>query len=414
MRLSFIVILFIVFLVALLPSCSRQVSPIKTLNDLEKPFGVDSGPAQLMNPVYFNIFIDGTESMYGFTNENGELFHTINKIANKIPNNATTTFYKFGAKPTKMGSDFRTCLQLISQRNFYDQPTTDLSQPFDFIEQDPRASNSINLIFTDGLQSTPQADADLVNFSKRLHDFLGSNGYFSFMGKLAQFEGRYFSLKAGKYIDFGNTGKRPFYCLAFSNQKYADYLRDKVGKCFDDYTFDFGKIDENKLRYAFPPATSDAQGLEGRDSSVNENQALPLSVYSLRKNPKTLEISLKNYEERFGRNIQYQISYKAPEKGAVYKLVMPKPSDAQIRKIDENVLTIAIPNIINNNGDYLIRFAFRKSIPQWIVSWNTDDDSSIDNQSKTYKIKNWIDYILEKSESDESLVSTQYFVQITK
>ena len=160
----------------------------------------------------------------------------------------------------------------------------------------------------DGVQSTQHSQQDYVIFAKELNSYLEGNGFFALMGKLVSFEGSYYSEYARKYIDIEPGGKRPIYCLAFGNRKYADFVQKKIRDLFEN-CFDFGVILPNHLKY-----TEDEEGKNVPEelNHIGNDEKLPVAYFTLDKGHfQYLKFNLKGYEDRFGTTIDYAIAYQA-------------------------------------------------------------------------------------------------------
>jgi len=388
-------------------SCKPPCNPPDSLDELERPFGVSSGPPQDDKPKSINVFIDGSGSMKGYTHPGGEYYSTFKLLLSRLPSDAEIKLYRFGPNSSPLMGDFRSNLNDILSSNFYHYSTTDICSPLGIIAKD---KGSINLILTDGLDTSSGASGYQVEFARSLRQHLGDKGYFSLMGKRARFQGRYFSIKEKQYIDLGNDAKRPLFCLALSNRRYADYIREKIGSLFDN-TFDFGKLDNNELRYTYG---KDGKTIpEGLSHSIDASR-LPLTEYRLKGNGKELQFCQKNYQDSYGKVIDYRIAYK-PFRDSLYKLIENKKGTVVAEEASkQNEISYNIPFDLDKKGDYLIRITYRKTLPQWISDWSTDDDSQIENQTKAYMLKEWMQYILENFGDLESLSTTQYYFYICK
>ena len=189
------IIIFIVFILGFLISGCAKCPSFQELADLEKPFGVESTQAKT-DPQHFNIFIDASYSMEGYATANGDLFRIVSAIVTRIPNTENIKFYQFGTESNELQGDISQNLNLILDTEFYKQQDTDLNKPFEQIFGDREA---INLIFTDGVQSTgPKSRAGYTMFAINLKKHLGEHGFFSLKGTQASFEGTYYVEKNGK------------------------------------------------------------------------------------------------------------------------------------------------------------------------------------------------------------------------
>ncbi len=381
---------------------------LSLLSEYEKPFGLISSEAQ-DPPRKFNVFIDASASMYGFTANNSTFHDIISSVISRIPQDASIQLYGFGRDSIKLEGDLRRMLHTISDRRFYNHEHTDLCKPFDeHIKNDP---SSVNLIFTDMVQSTEHAEQDRVIFARHLKSYLGDNGFLSLMAIQADFLGDYYSEKVGGKINVPEGSTRPLYCLAFGHRKYSKFIEDKIGNLFS-YSFEFGNTKPNKLRCTDNmDRINDPENLMLEDNLVN----LPVSCFLLDKGQtEALKLTMSGYEDRFGKVLDYSIAYRS-KKDSVY---------TEMKNIGGNIIADVLPDStkisfnlpFNNNspGAYIVRLTFRKTLPNWISKLSTDDDTKLDNINKTYKLDSWMRFIMDNFEDYKYLATTQYYIQINR
>jgi len=388
-------------------SCSSGFSKPKSLEEIEKPFGIPSSEKPVV-PKSFNIIVDVSASMCGYTGENSGFLNLINTIIAKIPQDANINFYSFGQNSLKMEGDLRTNLYKLNRRDLYKEPRTDLTKPFNLIRED---KNSVNLIFTDGVQSTQHSQQDYVIFAKELNQYLEGNGFFALLGKQVPFEGSYFSEYKKKYINIEPGGTRPVYCLAFGNSKFAEFIQKKIRDLFDN-CFDFGIVQPNHLKYTY-----DESGKNEPEKllHIGNDEKLPVSYFKLGTGHiQYLKINLKGYEDKFGTTIDYAIAYQAKSNPKFIEL-QDKRGTLKANKLSAvDKITFKIPFEEDKAGIYRILLSFRKTLPTWIKEWNTDDDSKIEFQNKTYHLANWMQFILDNFEDYKYLTTTRYYLQIER
>ena len=403
-----------------LSSCGTPVDRFSKISDLEAPFGISTDIPQ-NRPSKIKIFIDASSTMYGFTDKDGEFIQTINNIVSRLPLEIEVILYKFGENFEEVQGDLRNNLHAISRQSFYGLPYTDLCMPFELIKED---KNSVYLIITDGVQNSrdplrrtasslrePERteSPEYVEFARRLRDFLGEDGYVSLMGKIGTFKGHYWSVKTKRSIVF-NPGPRPFYCLAFGNRIYSKFIRDYIQVAFGNNNFDFGIINPNTLR--FDPKSQQEKKFT-MYGEYKGRTVLPVVTYKLLDDRKELLIRLKDYHDSFGTVVDYRTMYKAPH-DSLYRSYNENAGMVQARDLEDvHSIEINIPFKQNNPGNYLTRLTFRKTMPQWIREWSTDDDSKLENSYRTYKLEQWMQYILNSfGQDNESLSTTQYYIHV--
>jgi len=410
---NLIKVLFIVLIMGILVSCGVCPTP-SSLPELQKPFGISPDEKQVL-PQNYNIFIDVSGSMKGFVSQESEFLNIINTLISLIPdtnqeNQALSEhvrFFTFGKTINPLKGDLKSSLHTIADPNIYNQNITDLNNPFEYIFGDQR---SVNLIITDGVQSTHFAGQDQVIFSKNLKKYLGDNGFFSFMGKQVSFEGRYPTEKTGKTIVLEHGGKRPLYCLVFGNRKYSEFINKKISDLFDEH-FDFGNMTPNNLRfYQRKDGSTDASKLQ----HLGDDLRLPLTKYEFKGFTKDLSFYLKGYEDRLGKIIDYRIAYISKTDSTYQQIYKSEKALTASTSDTGDYLSFTMPFQYEKKGCYLIRITFRKTLPQWIIAWDTNDDSKIDNQNKTYRLKPWMESILNSFDDYEFLSTTQYYLHVTR
>lgn len=392
-------------LVILLSGCAKCASFVK-LEELEKPFGVESTQA-ITDPQHFNIFIDASKSMCGYTSDNSDLFKIINTVMSRIPNNATIKFYQFGSESSELLGDLRQNLHSIEEKKFYSKEDTDLNEPFKHILDDRRA---VNLIFTDGVQSTAHAQADYAMFAINLKNYLGEHGFFSLKGVQASFGGYYYSEKNRTSLNIPSGSTCPLYCLTFGDRKYAKFITEKFSDLFENH-FDFGFTSDNKMDFV-----DRANGVSLPKGLVfnNDDYNLPLTYYTLTGQAQELNFNLKGYEDYFGKTIDYSIAYMA-EKDTTFSIISNSHGlvTADVTPGTDH-LSLTIPFSHNDEGCYLIRLTFRKTLPKWVEEWSTDDDSKVENQQKTFNLANWMGFIMNSFEDYKYLSTTQYYLHVER
>ena len=121
------------------------------------------------------------------------------------------------------------------------------------------------------------------------------------------FEGSIILNMPENILILNQEGKRPIYCLAFGNRKYADFVQKKIRDLFEN-CFDFGVILPNHLKY-----TEDEEGKNVPEelNHIGNDEKLPVAYFTLDKGHfQYLKFNLKGYEDRFG-TIDYAIAYQA-------------------------------------------------------------------------------------------------------
>ena len=399
-------LIVIVFVMGFLMSCCSKCPLFHELTDLEKPFGVESTQAKT-DPQHFNVFIDASMSMYGYTGDNSDLFRIINTVISRIPNNATIKLYRFGRGSSELQGDLRQVLHSISNRKFYNEGDTDLNEPFKHILDD---RNSINLIFTDGVQSTAHSLSDYVIFARNLKSYLGEHGFFSFKGTQASFEGYYYSEMKKASLNIAPGSTRPLYCLTFGDRKYAKFITDKFSDLFENH-FDFGFVSDNKMDFV-----DNVDGVSVPKGLVfnNDDYDLPLTRYTLKNQAQELNFNLKGYEDSFGKTIDYTVAYMA-KTDTSYSVIDDAHGNVNAEvTIGTDRASFIIPFPYKDRGCYLIRLTFRKTLPKWIEEWSTDDDYKIENQQKTFNLANWMGFIMDSFEDYKYLATTQYYLHVDR
>ncbi len=382
--------------------------PPSELSFYESPFGVISAEAQ-DPPKKFNVFIDASASMYGFTSKGSKFHHIISSVISRIPQDASIQLFGFGRDSIKLEGDLRRMLHTISDRKFYSQEHTDLCKPFDeHIKSDP---NTVNLIFTDMVQSTKYAEQDRVIFARLLKSYLGENGFLGLMATQAEFVGDYYTEKVDGKIKVPDGSTRPLYCLAFGHRKYSGFIADKFGNLFSN-TFEFGNTSPNKLR-----CTDNADYINDPKNFLFEKNIvdLPVSRFLLKKGQTdALKITMSGYEDRFGSVMDYSLAFRGKADSIFTEMKTPGENIRTESLPDSTRITYKIPFNNNKPGEYLVRLTFRKTLPSWIRDFTTDDDTRLDNVNKTYKLDTWMRFIMDNFEDYKHLATTQYYIHINR
>lgn len=394
--------------ILLLPGCESYKKRPETLEDFEKPFGVVSTITE-STPKNVNVFIDASGSMHGFTFEGSKFYNIIYTLISYIPEDANIQLYGFGRTSVELKGDLRSRLADISKRDFYSQSHTDLCKPFDeHIKDDP---NSVNLIFTDMVQSTEHASGDRVVFARLLKGYLGDNGFLSLMATQADFTGDYFIEKGGGKITVSDGSTRPLYCLAFGHRKYAGFVQGKMEDLFE-HSFEFGNTASNKLKCIDNVGgISDPEIFLLDDSSIEH----PVSYFKLKKgHTDYLKITMAGHEDKFGRILDYDVAYMGKADTTYVKL----PDGKGMVEVDslagDGKISFKLPFNQTSPGCYIIRLTFRKTLPGWISELSTNDDSKLENLNKTFMLETWMKFIMNSFDSYEHLATTQYYLSINR
>lgn len=396
-----------IFMLAVCAGCV-ECDPPTDLTGYEKPFGVVSADAP-SPPKSFNVFIDASRSMYGFTVPNSKFHDIINSVISRIPQDAKIQLYAFGRSSVELEGDLRKMMHTLSDRNFYSQTHTDLCKPFDeHIQSDP---NSVNLIITDMVQSTEYAAQDRAIFARLLRQYLGEDGFLSLMATQADFQGDYYTEKAPSTIKVGDASTRPLYCLAFGNRKFSKFVQDKIGTLFE-HSFEFGTTSENKLDRA-----DNSDRRDDPESFIFErnDEDLPVSEFILKKgHTDYLKVAMSGYEDRFGKTLDYAVAYRG-KADSIYTELNGAGGMIQADSLGDNGrVSFKVPFKNNDPGEYIVRLTFRKTLPGWIHQLNTDDDTKAENLSKTFMLEPWMRFIMDNFEDYKHLATTQYYLYICR
>lgn len=397
----------LIFMLVAATGCSGE-EDAGDLTKYEKPFGVVSAEAP-SPPKKFNVFIDASGSMYGFTARNSKFHNIINSVISRIPQDANIQLYAFGRSSVELEGDLRKMMHTLSDRNFYSQSNTDLCKPFEqHIQEDP---NSVNLIFTDMVQSTKYAEQDRVIFARMLKQYLGESGFLSLMAAQADFEGDYFTEKVPAKIKAPAGSTRPLFCLAFGHRKYAGFIKDKIGNLFEN-TFEFGNTVPNKLRWSDNPDHVNYPDFFQNDGDIED---LPVTRYILKKgHTENLKVTFEGYEDRFGKTLDYAIAYK-PKTDSIFTEIAGSGGTLKAEVLPgKDTVTFDVPFSDKSPGEYIIRLTFRKTLPKWISDLSTEDDTKIENLNKTFMLESWLWNIMDNFEDYKHLATTQYYMHINR
>jgi len=352
-------------------------------------------------PDLVHFFIDGSGSMHGYSDPAGDFIPTINKIVNLMSQfkEDQIIFSKFGASCSSLTGDLKSILYQIAKREFYSEERTDISKPIDVATMN---KNTLNIVFTDGLQSTSNPEADFIMLARAIKGYLGTDGFIRIYGKLAPFEGRYYSLTGKKWIQIPKGSKRPLFCMVFGKQQYASFAEEIVSNQFE-HMFEIGISNPNNLQY-------ETKQLDKAILHYEDIRELKLSNLELKQKSDTLSIALIGKNEPVHNEVSYSILFSNNHKRHEFVNHSKGKSDV-IR--DEDRILIHIPYKEAEKGLYLIQLAFIRQLPEWIQSWDTKDDSSLENVTKSLNLKLWAETILSSFKDDiRAMTSTEYYIQI--
>lgn len=165
----------------------------------------------------FDIYLDGTTSMYGYVNYTGGTVYgnSVKEIERTISENwkkETTQFIKFGDDFTKLSRD--EFLQM-DQPTFYNQKDTSLQKVIDQAD-----SKKVNIIVTDLFQTNQDIDSLLLSLKNKC---IVNGQAIAIIGIKSQFNGKIFDVgKNLSTFDYASSDDpksfRPFYLLVFGNE----------------------------------------------------------------------------------------------------------------------------------------------------------------------------------------------------
>lgn len=397
----------------LLLSCSSSCPIPNSPQELAQPFELEFYDSK-EPPKHYNVFIDASFSMFGFMGENSEFLNLVNSMMTRmnVPDD-NINFYSFGQGSAKLEGSLKTNLHKISTPKFYSEGRTDITKPLELLQQD---LHSVNIILTDGVQSTTHAQQDYALFARNLKEHVGHSGFFAMLGKRLAFSGKYYCEKSKGSLTLPQGSTRPVYCLAFGKREYGKYFMDNFSRDFE-HSFEFGlPSTDNKL--GFTSKFSNPADLKILNH-LGDRPHLCLSYFKLRSkdfhktNKELIKIHLKNYEEIYGSTVDYSIAYKG-KKDSVYVDIKEAGGHTEARIVEDGTIGIEIPFKQRYNGCYLVLLTFRKTLPYWIRDWNTDDDTKIENSSQTYGLKPWMEFIMNAFEQYKYLSTTSYYLHIAK
>lgn len=409
-----IFILLSLFLVSLFISCSSSCPIPNSELELAQAFDLDFHDAK-EPPTHYNVFIDASMSMFGFMGEEKEFLNLVSSLMTRMNvSDENINFYSFGHGSTKLEGSLRTNLHKISNPSFYSEGRTDITKPLELIQKD---MHSVNLILTDGVQSTQHAQQDYALFARKLKEHVGHNGFFALLGKQIAFSGRYYCEKSRGTINLAPGSTRPVYCLAFGKRDYGKHFMNNFSRDFEQ-SFEFGlpSID-NKLGFtAKNSLPEDFNYLK----HIVDRPHLSLSSFRLKSdgfhkaNKENLKMNLKNYVETYGSTVDYSIAYKSKTDTAYVDIKEASGHTEAIIIDSSDAIEVNIPFKQRYKGCYLVLLTFRKTLPLWIEEWSTDDDTKIDNASKTFWLKPWMEFIMNAFEQYKYLSTTSYYLHISK
>jgi len=167
--------------------------------------------------VDFDIYLDGTTSMYGYVNYPGSTIYVdaiknIERTASENWKKETTNYIKFGDDFKKMSRDEFLQMDKVP---FYDQKDTSLQKVIEQCDD-----KKINVIVSDLFQTNQDIDSLLMSLKNKC---LSTNKALAVIGMRSQFNGKIFDVgKNLSSFDYASNDDqksyRPFYVLVFGNE----------------------------------------------------------------------------------------------------------------------------------------------------------------------------------------------------
>jgi hypothetical protein len=395
-------IIFVIVLVLIILGCAQKPELAK-IRDLDALFQVQTSFADSL-PRHINVFMDGSSSMSGFTSNEESYFNKLYEIFSIPTSREQVQFYKFGAQCTPLHADFDTSVNLLSKPAFYNEKITNITDVFRYINRD---NDALNLIFTDGVQTTENSNAAKVFFARNLKTYLGADGFFTLAATRGLFSGTYYSLRKNREIHTRATVQRPYYCMAFGNKKYYRFFAKNINPKFDN-SFTLGVMQRYPCQLVTQGIKHDNyQHLMDDPSNcfcrlkVSGKEPLHLALAksenllntSVHSTPVTLNQSKNKGKYVIGTRFAVaETDTKYNPKTRTLSFELPQPDEIK-------------------EDDLVFRLSFIQAMPDWIEKWSTNDDSSVAELNRTYLLQDWVRFILQQFNSDPEYITIyEYYV----
>lgn len=394
----YIVYFFIVFFILFVAiSCNNNLNfpPVNNVNHITNTKQYRSYSYQ--KPKSINIIVDASLSVKGFlSGRNNQYMETIRAITTNL--SMELNFYKLANKTTLIKGDYENSLNQISTVEFYDGNWTNLTSIFETIKN----PNTINLIITDGIQSTSNqfSENQLADFARKLNNFIKENGFFSIFGKYSAFNGKYYCEAKNQKLDLKNV-ERPFFGFVIGKREYFRFIQNKISGYWDK-SFTIGQKLNKKIIIQHNLAGYNVFEKYNTSYLIKRNSQDSLNIRfqdNLSQNKK-LDI-VNSYEIEYDI---FDISYSKDSLIVNNKIISNKASRFYTINKNEEIY-IDLTKQSDMFGDFrAYRFSFLKNVPNWIKEWSTEFDCNYENAVKVYHFENWVKYILNNIENEDKEV----------
>ena len=377
------------FTVNFLIGCSRET--VVKPEQFEQIFGKTNTVENII-PEEINIIIDRSASVQGFVSTpNNQFIRTIQDFIQNVPKNIPIKIFELDATIKPINSDLLNALNQIVNVTFFNGSQTNISAILSL--PDVQNKNNLTLIFSDWIHSLKNdvIANQMIIFSRDLKEFIKNEGLFAIFGKEAPFNGTYYvECKPPSTLVFNNGLVRPFFCIALGSNKHRDFLLNYIEPFYKEELV-LG-VQEN-LSTIFNPISDFEDWTDPLDSNNIANIKLLESdsiSFSLKiKEDLPFDQKLAPFIE--GCFVEFD-NDTIVEKKYITDISIRLDSTNKLRIGDEYFLTLFVPRF--EERKVLAKISFYQEMPDWINTWSTDCDNTLQNAQKVYQLSRWInDYI---------------------
>lgn len=386
----------LVFIGSFLTSCNSNKSfpPLEKVKNLTNSNSPKSYSYQ--TPSKVNIIVDASLSVKGFlADRNNQYMETIREITTNL--SMELDFYRLENQTTLIEGDYENSLNQVSTVEFYDGNWTNLTSIFEVINN----PNTINIIITDGIQSTSNqfSENQLADFARKLNNFIKADGFISIFGKYAAFNGKYYCEADNRTLNLENV-KRPFFGFIIGKRKYFRFIQNEIGEYWEE-GFTIGQKINKKLEVK--------NNLAGYNYFENQNTSFLIN--SNNDDSLNIEFLINKADNDFSSKESYEIEYDIFDIGysqdslLVNNKIVSNRASSSYNLNNSQTINIDLQKHSNKIGEFwAYRFSFLKNVPNWIREWSTEEDCNYDNAVKVYHFENWVQYILNNIKNEDKEV----------
>lgn len=456
----FWVILGIVMILSPLLGCEKSTQPPPTdkiVNIVCKDTDSSQFSPELRREI--EIYVDGSGSMKGFVNEQGNTIFSrlMRDLASFYLPEYGVSFFKFGTgEPQELS--LRRFWQMSTNQNLFDQTTTRLDSTIrSFLKEENPAS--AYLVITDGVQASP-IGCDYPSFVNPINQWIGEkNHIFHIYAFRGDFNGIIYSANTGNHFHYesdphNSASFRPFYVYAFIlDRNLEERIIARIQNIIQDLgveshflNFSDQIIKKRELDFELPVKLQRKDKNKTSFRKYYTKEVMGKTVKFLRWLDKEKGLDEGYLTVKFGldltdfaREISQDLNRKVIRDVKIWhwereRSVTEKPKEGtkidytwvsqEIPNADEYLSKIEFPQLgptlrfqrMSEAGwyAYYIRLlpannAFR--VPDWVGDWSTMDDGTSENANRTLNFTNIVSSILNNAPIRKRILA-DFFVVI--